>query len=152
KVEGLRCPAVRGIGCGHMLFPVLSSLDKIKGVRASSTNYTGTMIRVSVTSAAERATVADAVRKALAEKKPVALLEDDLKTALAKEQWREARRLGELSAIEFHTLGRYWINKQAKAEGLDKETTDKLLRIADLEWERCTQEAAKDRATRPEDW
>src|SRR5713226_7212529 len=29
RVEGLRCPAVKGIGCGHLLHPVLASLDKI---------------------------------------------------------------------------------------------------------------------------
>ena len=59
QVEGLRCPAVKGIGCGHMLHPVLASLDKLEGVEASSTNYTGTMIRVAVTTATDRAKVAE---------------------------------------------------------------------------------------------
>jgi len=68
KVEGLTCPAVRGIGCGHMLRPVLASLDKIDGVEASSSNYTGTLIRIAVTITADRDRVAERVSKALAEK------------------------------------------------------------------------------------
>jgi hypothetical protein len=32
RVEGLACPAVKGIGCGHMLQGVLASLDKHDGV------------------------------------------------------------------------------------------------------------------------
>jgi hypothetical protein len=152
KVEGLRCPAVKGIGCGHMLRPVLASLDKIAGVQASSTNYTGTMIRVSVTSATERAKVADEVRKVLTESKPVVLSGDDYKTALNKEQWREAWRVGELSAIEFRTMALYRIKTFAQAEKLNKETTDKLVKMAEEQWERLTQEAKEDKATQPENW
>jgi hypothetical protein len=152
KVEGLRCPAVKGIGCGHMLHPVLASLDKLDGVEASSTNYTGTMIRVSVTSANDRAKVAEEVRKVLAGNKPVALAGDDLKLALVKEQWREAWRVGELSAIEFHTLAVHRVKTFAKAERLDKETTDKLVKIAEQQWERISKEAGNDGATNPEDW
>lgn len=63
QVEGLICPAVKGIGCGHMLQGVLASLDKIDGVQASSANYTGTMIRVSMTPATNRDKVIEAVRK-----------------------------------------------------------------------------------------
>jgi hypothetical protein len=152
KVEGLRCPAVKGIGCGHMLHPVLASLDKIDGVQASSTNYPGTMIRVAVTSAAERAKVAEEVRKALAENKPVALAGDEFKRALEKEQWRETWRVGELSAIEFHTLALHRVKTFAKAEGLDKQATGKLVKIAVQQWERISKEAKSDGATKPEDW
>jgi hypothetical protein len=152
KVEGLRCPAVKGIGCGHMLRPVLASLDKIDGVQASSTNYTGTLIRVAVTRATDRAKVAEEVRKALAENKPVALAGDDLERALEKEQWREAWRVGELSAIEFRTMALYRIKTFAQAEKLDKETTDRLTKIAEEQWERLAREAKKEEATQPEDW
>jgi hypothetical protein len=152
KVEGLRCSAVKGIGCGHMLRPVLTSLDKIDGVQASSTNYTGTMIRVAVTSATDRAKVAEEVRKVLAENKPVALAGDDLKLALEKEQWRETWRVGELSAIEFRTMALYRIKTFAQAEKLDKATTDKLTKMAEDQWERLAQEAKKEKATQPEDW
>jgi hypothetical protein len=152
KVQGLRCPAVKGIGCGHMLWPVLASLDKIDGVQASSTNYTGTLIRIAVARASDRAKVAEEVRKALAENEPVALTDDDLKTALAKEQWREAWRVGELSAIEFRTMALYRIKTFAQAEKLSKETTGSLMKIAEDQWERLAQEAKKEKATQPEDW
>jgi hypothetical protein len=152
KVEGLRCPAVKGIGCGHMLHPVLASLDKIDGVEASSTNYTGTMIRVSVTNAFDRAKLAEEVRMILAQNKPVALAGDDFSKALQKEQWRETWRVGELSAIEFRTMGLYRIKTFAQAEKLDKATTDKLTKMAEDQWERLAQEAKKEKATQPEDW
>jgi hypothetical protein len=152
RVEGLRCPAVKGIGCGHMLRPVLASLDKIEGVQASSTNYTGTMIRVTVTEAADRAKVAEEVRKVLAANKPVTLAGEDLKRALEKEQWREARRVGELTAIEFHTMALHRIKMFAQTEKLDKDTTEKLTKMAEEHWQRLAQEAEKEKATRPEDW
>jgi copper chaperone CopZ len=154
KVEGLSCPAVKGIGCGHMLRPVLASLDKINGVEASSTNYTGTLVRISVTTAADRDQVAERVRKALAGKggEPVALAGDELKRVLGQEQWRGAGRIGELSAIEFHTLVLYRVKTFAKAEKLDKEATNKLVKIAEEQWDRITKEAKKDGATQPEDW
>ena len=152
QVEGLRCPAVKGIGCGHMLRPVLASLDKIEGVQASSTNYTGTMIRVAVTKATDWAKVAEEVRKALAANKPVTLAGDDLKRALEKEQWRETRRVGELTAIEFHTMALHRIKMFAQTEKLDKETTEKLTKMAEDHWQRLAQEAKKEKATQPEDW
>jgi hypothetical protein len=100
KVEGFVCPAVKGIGCGHMLRPVLTSLDEVDGVAVSSANYTGTMIRISAATAAGRDRVAESVRKVLAKggRQPAALAGDELKRALGKEQWREARRVGELPA------------------------------------------------------
>jgi len=103
KVDGLRCPAVKGIGCGHML---------------------------------------------LAENKPVVLAGDELKTALENEQWRETGRVGELSAIEFRAMTLYRIKTFAQAEKLNKETTDKLTKMAEDQWERLAQEAKK---TRPLD-
>lgn len=151
-VEELRCPAVKGIGCGHMLYPVLASLDKIDGVEVSSTNYTGTMIRVSVTNANDRAKVAEAVGKVLVQNNPVALDGDEFRQALQKEQWRETWRVGELSAIEFRTMGLYRIKTFAQTEKLDKATTDKLTKMAEDQWERLAQQARKEKATRPEDW
>ena len=154
KVEGLTCPAVRGIGCGHMLRPVLASLDKIDGVEASSSNYTGTLIRIAVTITADRDKVAERVSKALAEKggEPVALAGDALRRALGQEQWRGAGRIGELSAIEFHTLVLHRVQTFAQAEKLDKVAGDKLVRIAEEQWERITTEANEDGAKQPEDW
>ena len=148
KVDGLRCPAVKGIGCGHMLRPVLASVDKIDGVQESSANYTGTMIRVSVTRANDRAKVTEAVRKVLDENKPVALAGDDFQLALEREQWRETWRVGELSAIEFHVLALHRVKTFAKAERLDNEATDKLVKLAEQQWERISKGAKSDGATK----
>jgi hypothetical protein len=154
RVEGLTCPAVKGIGCGHMLQGVLASLDKHDGVEASSANYTGTMIVVSVTTPADRDKVAEGVHKVLTEgdRKAVRLAGDELKRALDREEWRGAGRIGELSAIEFHTLALHRFKTFAMAEQLDKKTTDKLVEIAEQQWERLSKEAKADGATRPEDW
>jgi hypothetical protein len=154
RVEGLTCPAVKGIGCGHMLRGVLVSLDKINGVGASSANYTGTMIRISVTSETDRDQVAEAVRKVLTEedRKVVLLAGDELRSALDREEWREAGRIGELSAIEFHTLALHWVKTFAKAEKLDKKIADELVQIAEQQWERVSKKAKADGATQPEDW
>ena len=154
KVEGLTCPAVHGIGCGHMLYGLLTSLDKIDGVEASSANYTGTMIRISVTTTTDRDKVSEAVRKALTDedRNAVRLAGDDLERALDREEWRGAGRIGELSAIEFHTLALHRFKTFAKAEKLDKGTADKLVEIAEQQWERLSKEANAEGMTRPEDW
>jgi hypothetical protein len=154
KVEGLTCPAVKGIGCGHMLQGVLASLDKLDGVEASSANYTGTMIRISAAPETDRDKVAEGVRKVLNEedRKAVRLAGDELKRAVEQEEWRGAGRIGELSAIEFHTLALHRVKTFAKAEKLDKKTADKLVEIAEQHWERVSKEAKADGATRPEDW
>jgi hypothetical protein len=154
KVDGLACPAVKGIGCGHMLQGVLASLDKIDGVGASSANYTGTMIRVSVGSEPDRGKVAARVQKVLTDKanKAVRLVGGEFKRALAREEWREAARIGELSAIEFRTLALHRVKTFAKAEKLDKKAADKLVEIAEQQWARICKEAKNDGATQPEDW
>src|SRR5262249_51446404 len=64
----------------------------------------------------------------------------------------ETWRVGELSAIEFHTLALHRVKTFATSEKLDKETTDKLLKMAKDQWERISKEAKKEGATRPEDW
>jgi hypothetical protein len=133
-VEGLTCPAVKGLGCGHRLAPVLARLNKIAGVEKSFSNRTGTMIRISVASSADREKVAAAVSEDLTKdsRKPVLLAGNELQAALAKEQWYTP---GELSAIEFRTLALHRVKNFAEAEKLDKETTDKLMKIAEREWD-----------------
>jgi hypothetical protein len=134
-VEGLTCPAVKGLGCGHRLAPVLARLNKIEGVDKSFTNRTGTMIRIALASSTDRDMVAAAARAELAKDnhKPVPLAGNELQAALAKEQWYTP---GELSAIEFRTLALHRVKNFAEAEKLDKETTDRLMTIAEREWDR----------------
>jgi DNA-binding transcriptional MerR regulator len=76
---------------------------------------------------------------------------DELKTALRKEQWRETARVDELSVIEFRTMARYRIKHFAQAEQLNKETTDKLMKILEDHLEHFAREAKKEKVTRPED-
>jgi hypothetical protein len=152
KLEGLGCPAVSGIGCGHMLHPLLASLDKIDGVQASFANFTGSMIRVSVNRADDRERVAELARRAVAANDPVALSGEELDLALTNQQWRESSQVGELSAIEFRTIVFARIKAFAQTENLDKQTTDKLTELAKAQWQRIEQGAKKDKATLPEDW
>jgi hypothetical protein len=134
-VEGLTCPAVKGLGCGHRIAPVLARLDKIEGVEKNSANRTGTMLRVSVVLLADRDKVADAVRQMLAKdnRNPVLLAGDEFKEALVKEEWGSP---GDLSAIEFRTFALHRIKTFAEAEKLDKEASSKLVKIAEQQWER----------------
>jgi hypothetical protein len=155
KAQGLTCPAVKGIGCGHMLFPVLTGLDKLEGVTGSSANYTGTLVRITVAPGADRAKVEAAARKALAEDagEAVPLTGDDLRQSLEREHWRGASRIGELSAIEFKAMALYRIRKFSTAEKLDQTTADKLVAIAEGQWQRVAKEAATaGKSTTPVEW
>jgi hypothetical protein len=148
---------VRGLGCGHRIAPVLERLDKIDGVTASSANYTGTLIRISVAAAANREGIADEVRKELSadDREPTRLQGDRLTEALRKEEWRGIGQIGELSAIEFRTLALARVRAFAEGEGLAEGVADKLLRLAEAEWDRLARSAeAKGTAQPPHktDW
>lgn len=135
-VQGLECPAVAGLGCGHRVAPVLAGLDKLEGVERSLANRTGTMIRV--TAAVDQEKVAGQVAKYLADSKrtPVRLVGDQLRRALDNEEWRDARRIAELSGIEFRTLFLRRVAHFAKAENLDEKITRKLTQLSDRQWDR----------------
>jgi hypothetical protein len=85
---------------------VLARLDQIDGVERSYANRTGTLIRVSVAPGADRNRVAGEVLKALGEgnRNVSRLADSELGRALEKEEWRDASRVRELSAIEYRTL------------------------------------------------
>ena len=138
KVEGLTCPAVKGLGCGHRIAPVLARLNKIEGVEKSFTNRTGTLLHISVAPSADRDKVAAAVRDDLTKdnRKPVLLARDESEQALAKEKWSSP---GDLSAIEFRTLALHRVKTFAQSEKLDKEAADKLLKLAARQWDRLAQ-------------
>jgi hypothetical protein len=121
KVEGLTCPAVKGLGCGHRLAPVLARLNKIDGVEKSFSNWPGTLLRISVAPSADRDKDAAAVREDLTKdnRKPVLLTGAELKQALEKEEWRMP---GELSAIEFRTLAQQDYRQRRLLSCLDRCT------------------------------
>jgi mono/diheme cytochrome c family protein len=58
RVEGLECPAAAGLGWGGALEPVLAHLDTIEGVERSYVNYSGSLIRLRIAPAGDRAKVA----------------------------------------------------------------------------------------------
>jgi hypothetical protein len=152
KAEGLTCPAVKGLGCGHRIAPVLARLNKIEGVEKSFTNRTGTLLRISVAPSADRDKVAAAVRDDLTKdnRKPVLLAGDDFKQALAKEKWGSP---GELSAIEFRTLALYRVKTFAEVEKLDKNTTTKLFKLAAQQWDGLAKgEDCCKQQPQPADW
>lgn len=156
KVEGLTCPAVAGLGCGHLLAPELARLDKLEGVESSFANRTGTMIRVTVAAVAERDKVAAAVSKYLVGHKraPVRLVGKELQSAIDKEEWRETRRIAELSGIEFRTLSVDQVRDFAKSEKLHAKRTGKLVELAGEEWDRTAGQAIGDvkAAAYSKDW
>jgi hypothetical protein len=123
---------------------VLAQLDKIEGVERSYANHTGNMVRLSVAAKEDPSKVSTQAAKVLNEQKrsPVRLAGDDLTEALDKEEWRESERVSELSAIEFRTLGLRRVRAFAEREKLGKETTDKLVRIAEEEWDRLAKQNA----------
>lgn len=146
KVKGLTCPAVSGLGCGHLLAPELARLDKLEGVERSFANRTGTMARVTVSAAADREKVAGKVSKFLSdnERAPTRLSGDELARALGKEEWREAKRIAELSAIEFRTLALGEARAFAEAEKLGAQATEKFVRLVEEEWDRTAGQAVGD--------
>jgi hypothetical protein len=129
---------VRGLGCGHRLAPVLAQLDKVQGVKRSYANHTGDMVRVSVHTTAHPDNVAGQVLKLLNDdqRNPERVMGAQFKQALDTEQWREKERIDELSAIEFRMLGLRRMRTFAEKEQLDNETTERLLKIVDEEWDR----------------
>jgi hypothetical protein len=131
---------------------VLARLNKIEGVEKSFANRTGTMLRICVAPLADRDKVVTAVRADLTEdnRKPVSLAGDEFKEALVKEKWGSP---GDLSAIEFRTLALRRLKTFAESEKLDKETADKLVKLADKQWEgiaKGTDCCAK--VQQPSDW
>jgi hypothetical protein len=143
---------VKGIGCGHRLAPVLDRLDKIDGVEKSSANWTGTMLRISVVSSADRDKVATAVCEDLTKdnRKPLPLAGEEFKKALVTEKWGSP---SELSAFEFRTLALRRVKTFTESEKLDKETSSKLMKIAEQQWERMAKgiDCCK-KEQQPADW
>jgi len=122
---------------------VLAQLQRVEGVEKAYANHSGRLFRVSVSPTADREKVAAGLLKALSDptRKPVRLTGDEFRRALEQEEWRDVERVGELSAIEFRTLGLRRVATFAEEEKLDKESADKLVKMAEEEWDRLAQES-----------
>ncbi len=141
KVASLGCPLVDGVGCGHLLAPTLGEIDGIEGVTRSFSDWTGTLIRVSVAKTTHREAVAERVRAVLTAKqqKPLRIAGDDLTRALQREDWRGANRIFELSSYEFNTIAKRRINNFANGEGLKRSERTRLLELVDELWEKAAE-------------
>jgi hypothetical protein len=114
---------------------VLARLDKIEGLERTLANRGGTLVRVTAAATADPTKVADEAARVLTEegRDPVGLTGDELRQALAEQEWHGPE---ELSAIEFRTLALRRVRAFAEAEKLDPETTERLVKIAEEEWDR----------------
>lgn len=88
---------------------MLARLDQVEGVERSLTNYTGTLIRLSLRSGADPRKIAEAVTRVLNDAteggSATRLTPEEATAALQAEEWRDSTRVGELSWIEWRTLG-----------------------------------------------
>ena len=116
----------------------MERLDQIDGVEASSANHTGTLIRISMKAGASREMVTASVQKDLTAGKgnPTRLMGEELRKALKDEEWRDINRIGQLSALEFRKLNLNRVKAFTEQEKLGKDVTDKLLKLAETEWDR----------------
>jgi len=141
EVQSLQCPAVKGVGCGSMLWPVLTAIDRVDGVKGSFSNWTGTRLRVSVAADADRNAVAERVRRLLASDghHPTHLTGTDFTKALDHEQWHSAAGLVELSSYEFRTIAKRRLRAFADGQKLDAGQRDKLMNLVDRVWDRSAE-------------
>lgn len=112
------------------------------------------LFRVTIAQAAD----VDKVAKDLCEvlgartRSPTRVSGMELNQALKTEEWRDAQRIVELSAIEYHTLTIRSAESFAKEEHLNGEQTGRLMKSVEEVWndlaKEITSELGKDRAKR----
>lgn len=136
QVEKLGCPLIQGVGCGHLLAPTLARIDDVDGVAGSFSNWTGSLIRVSVAPDADREAVAERVQALLAadQQEPVQFTGDDLVKRLNEEEWRRVNRISDLTSYEFSTFAKHQINAFADGEHLHDAQRKQLLDLVDELW------------------
>lgn len=141
EVESLQCPAVKGVGCGSMLWPVLTQINQIDGVSDSFANWTGMRLRVRVASGTDRNAVAERVRQLLASEEchPAVLTGAEFSQALKNEDWHDAARLVDLSSYEFRTIAKRRLQAFVDSEKLDTARRNKLMNLVDQLWEKSAE-------------
>jgi tetratricopeptide (TPR) repeat protein len=109
----------------------------MQGVEHSYANPAGNMVRICLTGTADREELATEVLKVLgASRSPVRLAGPDFTRAIKQEQWRQSDRIDDWLRTEYRTLCLREVRRFAKDEKLDKQTTEKLLAVAEAEWGR----------------
>lgn len=111
---------------------MLVQLDKLEGVKDSSTNTTGTLVRIEVAESADSLAVVADLESLFEDqgRKATRLLGDDLATALKDEEWRDANRVGELSEIEFRTVFSRRVKRFTETASLEQDIADKLVKLS----------------------
>lgn len=109
------------------------------------------MIRISVKSGASQEKVAEAVQIDLAADKgsPTRLMAEKLTKALQDEEWRGIDRISQLSAIEFRKLNLDRVKAFAEQEKPGKDVADKLVTLAEQEWDRLAKTAEAKEGNQP---
>lgn len=115
------------------------------------------MLRITVKAGANRDNVAARAEGELKEENgnPTRLTSQDFGRALQLEEWRAIDEIGQLSAIEFRKLNFDRVRQFVEEEKLGRDVADRLLSIAESEWNRLSNEAvAKDGILPPHraDW
>ena len=139
KVESLGCPLVGGVGCGHLLAPVIGKINALEGVDETFTNWSGQEIRVVTCCAMERDATAKRVEALLSaqKQKPQRIGEEaELEKRIKAQDWFGAQKVGELTAFEFRTVARQRAGAFALKEKLSDATKEKLLAIVERQWEK----------------
>jgi hypothetical protein len=137
----LGCPLVEGVGCGHLLAPILAQIDGIEGVARSYTNWTGSELRVTIAPSADRDAVAKRVHDFLAaDQKAPRRLDGDALVESLKQEWRSAEHVVELTSFEYHTFARRQVTAYADELKLKRTDRDKLLAVVDKVWDDVAKE------------
>lgn len=137
QVEKLGCSLVAGVGCGHLLAPLLARIDAAPGVQRSATNWTGAYIRVTAAQPGDRARVLSKVQEILAadEHPSTPLPAVEASRVTGAERWWPNRQVFQLTSHEFRTHSQRTIRDFAQREKLDNATTAKLVDITQTQWD-----------------
>jgi len=121
---------------------VPAQLDKVKGVEKSYANRSGKLFRVTVSPLEDVDRVAKELGEVLSTRtrSPTRVIGQELQRALQTEEWRDAERIIELSAIEHRTLTIRTITAFAEEERLNDAQIGRLVKCAEEEWDHLANE------------
>ena len=111
---------------------MLEKLEKVEGVQSAMANHAGSLVRITLKANAKTGSVASELEAILQKqgRKPKALTENEIATAIESEQWREADTVNELSEIEFRTVFERRVQQFVDDEELTDVAKTKLIEFA----------------------
>jgi hypothetical protein len=122
----LRCPLVRGLGCGSDAKPIMKQLDANAGVVGTWVNHAGTTLAVLWNDGIEAAQRSETVASAFADhERPNELLGhshgtafEDFRSGVA---WYRANAVDELSGQEADAVAGRWVDKMSAVVPMPKK-------------------------------